>query len=274
MRVGNFTFNVRSAGPVEGELVILLHGFPQSSLEWRSQLAALAEAGYRAVAFDQRGYSPGARPEGVEHYRMPPLVADVLAVADDMGGHQFHLVGHDFGAAVAWQVAGRYPERVKTLTAVSVPHPHALTAAMRAADGDQAERSSYMQRYRDASGTVEAELLADDAAELRAMLQGLPADVADDYVRPMKEPGALAAALNWYRAVTREDVLAIGPVTPPTLYVWSDQDFALGRQGADACADYVEGSYQFEVLEGVGHWIPETAADRFNRLFLDHLGRH
>ena len=269
--VGGFVFRVRAAGPSDGPLVLLLHGFPQSSREWMAQLAALGGAGYRAVAPDQRGYSPGARPEGVEHYRMASLVADVLAVADDMGGHQFHLVGHDWGAAVAWQVAGRYPERVRTLTAVSVPHPFALTAAMRSTSGDQGARSSYMAEFRDDSGAVEAALLADDAERLRTMFGDLPAAAADEYVGLLREPGALTAALNWYRAVGREDVLGIGPVTSPTLYVWSDGDSAIGREAASACGQHVDGPFRFEVVEGVDHWIPEKAPDRLNALLLEHL---
>ena len=114
--MGEFVFDARAAGPADGELVLLLHGFPQSSLEWRSQMEALAAAGYRAIAPDQRGYSPRARPDGVEHYRPEHLVADVLAIADWLGGHRLHLVGHDWGGAVAWAVAGHFGHRLRTLT--------------------------------------------------------------------------------------------------------------------------------------------------------------
>src|SRR3954470_19516405 len=141
-------FSARAAGPEDGRLVLLLHGFPQSSYSWRSQLEALGAAGYRAVAPDQRGYASGARPVGTEHYAIPHLVADVLAIADDMGGHEFDLVGHDWGGAVAWQVAGRYPERLRTLTVLSTPHPASLTRTLSDAVGDQRERSSYMQFFR------------------------------------------------------------------------------------------------------------------------------
>src|SRR5207302_917343 len=130
----------------DGELVLLLHGFPQSSWEWRSQLKALGDAGYRAVAPDQRGYSRRARPPGVEQYRIEHLVADVLAIADWLGGHRFHLVGHDWGAAVAWQVAGRHADRLRTLTPVSVPHPAAFSTALQG--DDQRDRSSYIDFFR------------------------------------------------------------------------------------------------------------------------------
>src|SRR5687768_9465199 len=127
---GEFVFDALAAGPADGELVVLLHGFPQTSHSWRHLLPVLAEAGYRALAPDQRGYSPRARPESVDDYRIEHLVADVLAIADWEGGHRFHLIGHDWGAAVAWQVAGRYPQRLRTLTVLSVPHPMAMSRAM------------------------------------------------------------------------------------------------------------------------------------------------
>ncbi|MCU1449810.1 MAG: haloalkane dehalogenase [Acidimicrobiales bacterium] len=268
--VGEFTFDARAAGPQDGELVLLLHGFPQSSWEWRSQLRALGDAGYRAVAPDQRGYSPRARPEGVENYDPRHLVADVLAIGDWLGGHQFHLVGHDWGAAVAWAVAGMHSDRLRTLTIVSVPHPKAFASAL-AESQEQRDRSSYITLFRE-EGKAEEVLGGDDFAALRAMLSttGSPED-ADEYMRVLSQPGALTAALNWYRAMQPGLVGEIGAITTPTLFVWSTNDIALGREGAEATGQYVEGPYRFEVLEGVSHWIPEQAAGDLNRLLLEHL---
>ncbi|MDP8936426.1 MAG: alpha/beta hydrolase [Actinomycetota bacterium] len=265
--VGEWTFDALAAGPPDGELVLLLHGFPQTSAEWRAQLGALGDAGYRAVAPDQRGYSPRARPEGTEWYHVRHLVADVLAVADWLGGHTFHLVGHDWGAVVAWQVAGRYPDRLRSLTAVSVPHPVAFVSALASGSDDQRDRSSYIGFFRQA-GSEDA--LSPDV--LRALFAGSghPGDV-DEYVRALADPGAVAAALNWYRAIDLGMVMGLGPVTSPTLFVWSTGDIAIGREGAEATAEHVAGPYRFEVLEGVSHWIPEEAADDLNRLLLDHL---
>ena len=271
--VGEYTFTARVDGPATGELVVLLHGFPQSSWEWRAQLPALAAAGYRAVAPDQRGYSPGARPEGVEHYRIEHLVADVVALADWVGGHRFHLVGHDWGAAVAWVVAARYPDRLRSLTAVSVPHPLAFAQVL-ASSHDQQLRSSYVRFFQQAD-LPEKALTAAGGVGLRTAFSssGLrDAEAVDEYVRLLSEPGAMQAALDWYRAIDLGSIENLGPVTVPTLFVWSTQDVAIGREAAEAAADYVAGPYRFEVLEGVSHWIPEEAADEFNRLLLDHLG--
>ena len=268
--VGDFVFDARAAGPADGELVLLLHGFPQTSWEWRSQLKALGDAGYRAVAPDQRGYSPRARPQGVDHYEVHHLVADVLAIGDWLGGHEFHLVGHDWGAAVAWAVGGLHQERLRTLNIVSVPHPKAFATALSDSE-DQRDKSSYIQLFRQ-EGKAEEVLGEDDFLRLRMMLNtaGSEADT-EEYLRVLGQPGALTAALNWYRAMKPGLVGDIGPITMPTMFVWSTNDIALGREGAEATGQHVEGPYRFEVLEGVSHWIPEQAADDLNRLLLDHL---
>jgi pimeloyl-ACP methyl ester carboxylesterase len=190
-------------------------------------------------------------------------------MADALDAPRFHLVGHDWGAAVAWHVAGRHPGRLRTLTPVSVPHPAAFANALQG--DDQRQRSSYIDLFRQ-EGKAEELLLEDDGNRLRAMFAagGLAGDV-EEYVRRMQEPGAMTAALNWYRAVDISSIEGLGPITTPTMFVWSTNDMALGREGAEATAKYVDGPYRFEVLEGVSHWIPEEAADELSRLLLDHL---
>jgi pimeloyl-ACP methyl ester carboxylesterase len=254
--------------------VLLLHGFPQTSRCWAAQLGALGAAGYRAVAFDQRGYSPGARPDDVVAYKPAALVADVLRVADASGFERFDLVGHDFGGMVAWMVAGHHPDRVRTLTVASTPHPAAFKASYQASS-DQNERSGYMRSFRAGErGQVEAQLLAEDAAALRLVYGGLEAEAVEEYVAVLADPGALIAAIDWYRSMSGAASAATPPASMPTLYTWSDQDPSLGRDAAEATAAFVTGPYRFEVLAGVGHWIPELAADRFTPMLLDHLAAH
>ena len=256
------------AGPADGPVVLLLHGFPQSSWCWRGIWPALADAGLRVVAPDQRGYSAGARPADVHDYRMAALVADAVAVLDGVGADRAHVVGHDWGAAVAWQLAGRHPDRVRTLTAVSVPHPAAFVEALRT-DPDQRGRSRYMKDWQDPS--AEAALLGGGLAKV---LSGAPGVDADHYLQALHEPGALTAALRWYRAQSAADLDGLGPVTAPTLHVWSDADPALGAAATYGTARHVAGPYRLEVLEGVGHWIPESAPERLSGLLLDHLLGH
>ncbi len=272
---GGFRFSGRACGPDGGRLVILLHGFPETSRSWQRVLGALGEAGFTAVAPDQRGYSAGARPEGVEHYAIDRLAADVLAIADDVGGHAFDLVGHDWGGGIAWYVAAMYPERLRTLTVVSTPHPAALSSAIRGdIAGDQAERSSYMDFFRQPEVPEQA-MLANDAMVLRAAYGGVvDDDTVEEYVRVLSEPGAMTAALNYYRATSLADPPATEAIAVPTLYVWSTGDQFLGREAAEATGAHVAADYRFEVLDGVSHWIPEEAPDRLAALLLEHLETH
>jgi pimeloyl-ACP methyl ester carboxylesterase len=269
-------FSALAAGPANGRPVLFLHGFPQTSWSWHHQLEALAARDYRVFAFDQRGYSAGARPPEVADYHIDHLVADVLAVADSQDMARFDLVGHDWGAMVAWTVAGRYPQHLRSLTAVSVPHPVAFGAALAGGDADQAERSSYIEVFRQPGVAEQALLGMDNSGDgLRAMFvaSGLSADAAevDVFVEALRPPGALTAALNWYRAMTADAVADVGAISGPTLYVWSTEDVALGRQAAEATVDWVSGPYRFEVLPGVSHWIPEAAPQELTRLLLEHL---
>jgi pimeloyl-ACP methyl ester carboxylesterase len=183
------------------------------------------------------------------------------------------VVGHDFGAVVAWHVAGRYPDRLRSLTAVSVPHPAAVAEALASPTGDQLARSSYIAFF----GTrdlPERLMLADEGAGLRALFANTAysdPETMERYVARLSEPGALTAALNWYRAIDPAVVLSLEPVTTPTLFVWSTEEPAIGREAAEACAAHVAGPYRFEVLEGVSHWVTEDAPEELNRLLLDHL---
>ncbi|MFF2200585.1 alpha/beta fold hydrolase [Streptomyces sp. NPDC058145] len=268
---GARVFDALVAGPPEGRAVLLLHGFPQTGLVWQGQIAALAAHGYRVVAPDQRGYSPGARPQRPEDYRMGLLVDDVVAISEELGWAAFDLVGHDWGGAVAWWTAHAHPGRVRTLTVASTPHPRALATTLRT-DQDQRRRSHYMIDWRETPATEER-MLAHDAQELRRLYAGkVPQDSAETYVRRLSQPGALTAALNWYRAGRPDD--AIGVIDVPTLYVWSTEDSAFGPAAAEETGRWVKGPYRFETLQGVGHWVPEEAPEALTHLLLDHLRAH
>ncbi len=265
------TFDLLEAGPDDGELVLLLHGYPQAAYEWREQLAALGAAGYHAVAFDQRGYSPGARPSADEDYAIALLAGDVVAVADALGAETFHVVGHDWGAAVAWVVAGLAADRVETLSAVSVPHPGAYSAALEDPDGEQSQKSGYITTFRDPA-TPERFTVDGGTGFLTAALgdAATPEEVAV-YVDVLGTTDAMSAALAWYRANDLTSGSALRATTVPTLYVWSDGDCCLGRDAAEATADFVDGPYTYEVLDGISHWIPEEAPDELTAFLLDHL---
>lgn len=274
--VGDLTFRALTSGPDQGRTVVLLHGFPQSAGEWRAQLSALGAAGFRCVAPDQRGYSPGARPATVEDYGIDHLVGDVLGLCDQLGADQVDLVGHDWGAIVAWMVAAQHPERLRTLTVVSVPHPEAFADAYASASSKQHEMSSYIDVFRAPGDAGERMLRGDDSDGLKRMFEhvGLDPAAAAEHAGVHGEPGGLTAALNWYRATHPTMMRGVASVSVPTLFVWSTADPAISREAADGCAQYVTGPFRYEVFEGVDHWVPELEADRLNGLLLAHLRAH
>jgi pimeloyl-ACP methyl ester carboxylesterase len=270
-------FRADVAGDAGAPLVLLLHGFPQTRYTWRHQLPALAAAGYRALAPDQRGYSPGARPSGALHYGVDALIADAIALAGACGASRFHLVGHDWGGQLAWLLAVRHPERVRTLTVLSRPHPAAFARAL-AADPQQGERSKHHRAFQDPN--TASLLLEEDARRLRRMLRdhGVPDADADAYVAALATHAALDAALNWYRASFRGASglsLADTPaVRVPTLFLWGDADRTVGRTAAEATRDFVGAPYRFVVVRGAGHFLTDQAAVLVTQELLAHLRAH
>jgi pimeloyl-ACP methyl ester carboxylesterase len=271
--VGDLTFDVRADGPEDGRPVLLLHGFPETSASWAAVAPLLARAGLRTYAPDQLGYSPGARPDEAGAYstqNLTQVTADLMTALDVA---QADVVGHDWGANVAWALAAWHSDRVRSLTAVSVPHPAAYTVAYRT-DPEQKERSAYIRLFWQ-EGKAEEVLLADDARRLRRMLSGgegdsgVPAETIEEYVAVLSAPGALTAALNWYRAMSSSQ--RVDPIEVPTTYVWSDGDVAIGRTAAEACANYVTGDYRFVELPGITHWIPEQAPDLLAAAILERI---
>jgi pimeloyl-ACP methyl ester carboxylesterase len=269
-RRDGMVFDVRDAGPGDGEPVVLLHGFPQDSTAFDRLSPALHTAGLRTLAPDQRGYCASARPRGRRAYRLREAVDDVLALIYDAGLRSAHVVGHDWGGAVAWALGAWHPDRVRSLTALSTPHPAAMQRKL--LSSDQGLRSYYMGLFQ-LPVLPERLLLAGRGSLLRRMLRkgGLPEELVDHYVGRMREPGALTGALNWYRALPVSLRDPVGTVRVPTLHVWSTGDAFLGRAATEASAEHVEGPYRLEVLDDVPHWIPELAAGRTAELITAHV---
>lgn len=264
------TFDLSDDGPPDGRVVIALHGFPEDRHCWKPLTAQLVAAGYRVLAPDQRGYSPGARPVGRPAYRASELAADVLALADTAGAGRFDVVGHDWGAAVAWELAGRHPERVRSLTALSVPHTRAFLDAM--LHSRQMINSWYMLAFQ-LPALPELAMRRAGAARAAQLLErdGLDARSASRYAATMATAGEMTGRLNWYRAIPFTPGHPLPEVRVPVLYVWGDGDHYVTRWAAERCSHYVEAPYRFEVLPGASHWLPSAAPDRVGPLLLDHL---
>lgn len=271
--VGDLTFECDVCGPESAELVLLLHGFPQTSHTFRHDLPALAQAGLRAVAPNQRGYSPRARPSGVESYRVESLMADALAIAERFSSAPFHLVGHDWGGQLAWLIAARNPERLRSLTVLSRPHPAAFRSALKS-DAAQAHRSRHHSAFLDPESA--RRLLADDAKNLRSVLakQGVPEEDISAYLARLRDEVALDAAINWYRPESNRLATADVPkISVPTLYIWGDQDATVGRAAAEATAEYVTGPYRFETIPGAGHFLTDQSAEQVTQLIVSHISQ-
>jgi pimeloyl-ACP methyl ester carboxylesterase len=271
------TFDALVAGRPDAPLVLLLHGFAESMHCWRAQMAALAGAGYRAIAPGQRGYSPAARPDtrGTANYHIDRLMDDAMEIVAASGydRRRFHLVGHDWGGSIAWALADRYPQRLASLTILSRPHPNAFNRALQMPDGEQAQRSRHHKAFLepDAADVV----LADNASWLRERLTaaGVPAAAIEEHLSVIGNKPAMEAALTWYRA--RGAIRGpLGMIRVPTLYIWGDADDTVGRPAAEWTREYVSAPYEFAVLPGGGHFTADQMPEQVNALLLAHLARH
>jgi len=262
--------HVRDTGT--GEPVVLLHGWPDTGELWRHQVPALVAAGYRVIAPDLRGFGASSKPVEVAAYTAQNLVGDVVGLLDRLEVGRAHLVGHDWGAAIGWMTAALVPDRVASLTALSVGHP----ASFRAAGLAQREKSWYMLLFQFA-GVAEQWLSADGYANLRAWSRHPDIDAVVE--RLAADPAALTASLGPYRAILPPSSLvepapALPPVLAPTLGVWSSGDLALTERSMTGSAAYVAGPWRYERLDGAGHWMQLDAPDAVNALLLDFLSRH
>ena len=266
------TFDYEDRGGA-GEPVVLLHGYPGNHRSWDRIAPELSGAGYRVLAPDQRGYSPGARPRGRRSYALDRIVGDLLALADTVGAQRFHVVGHDWGGAVAWVAAATHPDRLASMTSLTTPHPRALMASM--FTSTQGLRSVYMLLNQVPWLPEKLVTSAPGGPSFVGTLvkTGLSRPRAEEYLRFLRA-GAAGPALNWYRAMPFNRSGRVADISVPALYVYGTADFALTRRAADLTGRYVTGPYHFVAMEGASHWIPEEHAEVVTPLILDHLRAH
>ena len=253
----------------QGRPVVLLHGFPDSGRLWRHQVPALAGAGFRVIVPDLRGYGRSDKPQAVEAYSMVFLAADVLAVLADLEITRAHVVGHDWGAALAWGLAAFAPERVDHLAVLSVGHPATFRRTPL-----QREKSWYMLLFQ-FPGIAERWLADNDWANFRTWARHPD---ADQVIADLEATGSLTPGLNWYRANVPPESwvappLTLPPVQAPTMGVWSTADIALTEVQMTDSAQSVAGSWRYERLDGPGHWMQLEAPEVLNALLLDFLPR-
>jgi pimeloyl-ACP methyl ester carboxylesterase len=266
--VGEVELEVEDTG--SGRPVLLLHGWPDRGRLWREQVKALGGAGFRTVTPDLRGFGDSDRPEGVDAYGLPNLVGDVVGLLDHLGIERAHVVGHDWGAALAWVTASLVPDRVDHLVALSVGHPGSFAGAGLA----QREKSWYMLLFQ-FEGIAEEWLSKDGWRNLREF--GATHPDLEDAIADLGRPGALTASLNWYRANVPAaslvaEPLELPPVAAPTMGIWSSGDMALTEVSMTGSSAFVaDGKWRYERVDGASHWMQLEAPDRVNELLLDFL---
>ena len=253
----------------EGPAVVLLHGFPDSADLWRLQVPALVNAGYRVIATDQRGFGDSDKPVGVDNYVMFNAVADVRAILGELGVERASVVGHDFGAGVAWLFASTEPALTERLVVVSVGHPGAFTRAR----FKQMQMSwySFLFQY---EGLAEDLLRKDGWSLFREWLASSP-DL-ERSLEAMADPAALTAGLSWYRANMTPQIWGIDIPFPeiavPTMGVWGSTDFALGEEQMTDSVQFLTGPWRYERFDSAGHWLMLERPAEFNELLIDFLG--
>lgn len=274
--VNGLTFKVRVAGNPTDEPVILLHGWPETSHMWVQLMEKLSAEGYYCIAPDQRGFSPQARPTKVKDYEVEKLASDVVGIADAFGIKNFQLIGHDWGSAIGWAVVGLYPERVKSWTAMSVPHLKAFSDAVRF-DKKQKKMSQYMAFFQ-WRGIPEWFLLKKDRLNLRKTWKKSSPEELQDYLDVIGNKPALKASLGYYRANYKllkkgqrmDDYLE---VKTPTLMIWGNKDIAIGPVGVEGTAQYMKGPYERVDLDA-GHWLMQEAFEECYEPIKNHLAKY
>jgi pimeloyl-ACP methyl ester carboxylesterase len=264
IEVNGVSLHVEDHG--SGAPVLLVHGWPDSAYLWRHQIPFLAGHGFRVIAPDMRGFGRSSRPSAVGDYTLVKAVSDMAELLDAFGVESAHVVGHDWGAAVAWLTAIFQPDRVKKLVVLSVGHPGVRWSLRQ-------DEMAWYQLFFQFEGIAEATIAYDDWAWLRRFSRG-DGDL-ERYLQDLSRPGALTASLNWYRANLAPRmpgaVLEVPPVRVPTLGVWSTKDHYLDGERMQESGAFVQAPWRHEVIEGASHWIPLDAPDRLNALLLDWL---
>ena len=275
-------FHAVTAG--SGPTVLLLHGFPESWYSWRYQIPALADAGYRAVAVDLRGYGGTDRPRGVKAYRVARLVEDVDGLIAALGGRPVHLVGHDWGGALAWVFAARRGERLASLTVLNAPHPKLFRRHL-LHDRKQMRRSWYIAFFQ-IPWLPEFLIRLDAKRQFGKTFRGwarrkemFPDEVIAAFREPMLRPGALTAAINYYRAIGRDpaslrDARDFPKLSVPTLLIWAMEDRALGPELIDGIEAEFRGPFELHRVPDCSHWVQQEQPERVNEILIDFLRRH
>ena len=270
VEANGYTFSTKISGNNQDIPVILLHGFPESSVMWKRLMSDLNKIGYYTIAPDQRGYSYKARPDETDQYHISHLAKDVIAIADSLGINTFHLIGHDWGSGVGWQIASDYPERLRSFTSLSVPHLEAFSRAYQE-DSLQYMASDYMRNFQ--TKKIPEYMIAKNNYEvLKAIWSEHQDEEITSYISLFSQKNTLTSAINWYRAnyTMFTHGFNTGMINVPVLFVWGKNDNALKRSGIEWTEDYVTDYYRFVELDA-GHWLIQESYEKVQKEIVLHL---
>jgi len=279
LHTNGIKLHVVMTGPKDGQPVLLLHGFPEFYYGWRKQIPVLAEAGYRVIVPDQRGYNLSDKPKGIHSYRIDTLLNDILGLVDIVGYDQINLIGHDWGAVVAWAFAIWYPDHLHGLGILNVPHPAVMLNFLRRGDPEQLRRSWYIFAFQ-IPWLPEIFLRIHDWHNTVRVLRGsgkihtFTNEDIIEYKKAWSQPGTMSAMINWYRAAARylPKLIKNQRVKVPTLMIWGMNDVALSHRMARLSLDYCENG-KLVFFENATHWVQHDEAGAVNQLLVEFLSK-
>lgn len=272
IKVGDLEFDCRVSGDEKNELIILLHGFPETSFMWINLMDKLSAMGYYCLAPDMRGYSQHACPKGVKNYTVKELSEDILNMVDAIQVNKFHLIAHDWGAAIGWNIVYQHPDRIISWTALSVPHSRALGKAIKT-DKEQKRKSRYIGWFL-VPIIPEIIIRKNNFEKFRKLWKHSSAEELNNYLTVFGRKQALTAALNYYRANFRGGKRqAIGEIRTPTLFIWGKYDLAIGTAAVEYNHKYMKGDYTFLAIEG-GHWLIQTNYPEVEKAVVEHVTKY
>lgn len=276
IKVNNLTFDCRTTGNKEDKLVLLLHGFPETSYMWRNLMADLSAEGFYCVAPDLRGYSKGACPKGKKHYSLDKLTKDVIDIANALGKSTFHLVGHDWGAGIGWQVVHDYSDRILSWSGLSVPHLQAFGKAI--VDNEEQQKMSQYIKMFQFPFLPERSIRKNDFKVFKTIWSVCEPDELEAYLKVFENSQQLTASLNYYRSnykllkkAAKEQIL--GDINVPTLFIWGKNDPAIGAYCVQENHQYMKGDYEYLELDAE-HFLLQTQYPSVKEHIIKHINKY
>ncbi|PWL37884.1 hypothetical protein DKG77_14050 [Flagellimonas aquimarina] len=276
VKIDNLTFDCLTDGDKENELVVFLHGWPETASMWKKLMSSFSKNGFYCVAPNLRGYSKNACPKGKKHYGLDKLAKDILDISKFLNKPKFHLVGHDWGAAIGWKVVHDHPDRILSWTAISIPHLQAFGRAI-VVDTEQRKMSQYIKSFQ-LPYLPESRIRKDNFKILKKLWRNSDSNEIDEYLKVFKNPKQMTASLNYYRSNYKllksgatEQIL--GDIHVPTLFIWGNKDIAIGSYSVSESHQYMKNDYEFIELNS-GHWLIQTNYHELKKAITKHIKKN